>query len=89
MNRLLAANVFLLGLVAGLLVNSNGCTGPAGGSAHAADGCSCTIEGPIDVNLIASPQEPVPVMICDGQEDRGICAEVYESYEGAHVLSAG
>jgi hypothetical protein len=89
MNRLLAANVFLLGLVAGLLLNSNGCAGPGGGSAHAAGDCSCTIDGPIDVNVIASPHDPVPVMICDGQEDGGICAEVFESTGGDGVLRAG
>ena len=86
MNRLLTANIFLLGLVSGLLVNANACSG---GSAQAAGDCSCTIDGPIDVNVIATPHEPVPVMICDGQEDGGICAEVYEAGGGSYYVHAG
>jgi hypothetical protein len=85
MNRLLAANIFLLGLLIGVST-TNACNIPG---ARAADGeCSCVIEGPIEVSIDASPNEPVPVMICDGQEDRGICAEVYESGGGSYYVHA-
>ena len=85
MNRLLAANIFLLGLVSGLLVvNVNAC---AGGSAHAGGDCACTFDGPIDVNVVSTSADPLPVMICDGQGGSGLCSDVFEYDSGPNTGS--
>jgi hypothetical protein len=86
MTRAQQANILFVGIILGMVV-SQACGGGGGGTANAADDCTCTIDGPIEVTIDAAASQPLPVMICDGQETDGTCAKVYESNGGENRLS--
>lgn len=81
-NKLYSANLVLFGILIGVLVSSacgNGLTAFAD-------------RGPVEVRIVgansgaivpvrveADESDPLPVMVCDGQENAGICATVYTS----------
>ena len=88
MTRATTTNVLLVGIILGMAL-SQACGGGGGGAgtANAADDCTCTIDGPIEVTIDATAGEPLPVMICDGQNTDGTCATVYESGGGEYRLA--
>ena len=81
MTRATTTNVLLVGIILGMAL-SQACGAGGGGTANAADDCTCTIDGPIEVTIDASAAQPLPVMICDGQNTDGTCATVYETVDG-------
>lgn len=82
MSRVLAVNYLLVGVILGF-VFATACDGA--GRANAADPVQCVIDGPIEVEIVASKGSPVPVMVCDGATQNGTCANVDETANGNEI----
>lgn len=88
LTRSVALNYFLGGALASLLA-TNACSA-IGGDATPLESAALAQDGPVEVIVVGhdySETSPMPVMICDGQDKEGICAQVFaSSLDGRHVL---
>lgn len=73
MQNSMKLNYFLGGTLVGVLL-VNGCSG---GERSLFDAWAQD-DAPVRVEIVASSSSPLPVMVCDGQEMDGTCAEVNE-----------
>lgn len=78
-----SVSLVLFGLCLGLGF-SVACGDGGIGSANADDLVECVIHGPVEVT--ATTAAPLPVMICDGQDPSGDCADVYTNYADENYL---
>jgi len=86
--RSVALNYFLGGALTSLLA-TNACSTIAGESTPL-EAAAMAQDGPVEVIVVGhdySEDAPMPVMICDGQEENGVCAKVHLSGGGDQVLN--
>ena len=88
LRRSIALNYFLGGALTSLLT-VNACSA-VGGDATPLEAAAHAEDGPVEVIIVGhdfNATSPMPVMVCDGQEESGLCAQVFASgLDGRHLL---